>query len=195
MCFQQEGDCYSSVPISGGPTGAFGSAGREGDTLRKRTLSVTKSPEGDSQGEPDGKRRKGTDVTAKRHRELVLEQWRNRSSYTHQEIDPALISQKFAVLASDIIIAADTLSAALEAETPLDFDLGRYAVEDVEYLQPIGYLLQSTPRNAGFKITRIFMGWFLYRWIFRTPDFGYEPFTELITEVIRHISDKESTYK
>jgi hypothetical protein len=165
--------------------------------MHKRKLSVAKSTEVDSaRGEPGGKRRNGTDVRAEEHRRLFLKQWQSRSSYTHQEIDGAQISPAFAVLASDIMIAADTLSEGLEAETPLDFDLERYAADDVEYLQtiPIGNLLRSAPRKAGFEITRIFMGWFLYRWIFRTPDCGYEPFTELITEGIRHTSDKKSTY-
>jgi hypothetical protein len=119
-----------------------------------------------------------------------------RSSYTCVEMDGNKIPQSFSQLETYITIAADSLSDGLNAEVPFRLNLDQYGSDDVEFLQtiPIDNLIQSLQNKAPFYIARMFIGWFLYRWIFRTPFMGYDVYKKLIKEAITQVCNTKSRY-
>jgi hypothetical protein len=70
--------------------------------------------------------------------------------------------------------------------TMKELKLEEYASDDIEVLEaiPTDNLLQSMKKNCGFDVFRMYIGWFLYRWIFRTPFMGYESYKEVTKEIV-----------
>jgi hypothetical protein len=151
--------------------------------MGKRERSKDNSPEDGSV--PDGRKRPKSDEGVGAWH---LKYW-HRHSYAHEEMDGSQIPLKFAQLEGDILIAADTLSRVLEAKKEWTLNLEEYASDDVEVLEaiPTGNLLQSMHKNGGIDVVRMFIGWSLYRWIFRTPFLGCESYQERIKEIVRQV--------